>query len=117
MINQVIIAGRLVADAEVRNANGNYICSFTLANNEKRSGAEEQTTFIEVVVFGNYAKSLSKYLLKGISIDVVGRLVQEIWEKDEKRYSKHKIYAKEIDFRESKKELQTNSADGENYGI
>ncbi|EMC8631864.1 TPA: single-stranded DNA-binding protein [Campylobacter fetus] len=102
MTNNIVIAGRLVADAELFfTNNGSAVCNFTLANN-KRYKDIEKSTFIEASIFGNYAESMNKYLKKGVSIDVIGELVQESWNKDGKIYYKHKIKVKEIDFRTPK---------------
>ncbi|WP_162165560.1 single-stranded DNA-binding protein [Campylobacter fetus] len=102
MTNNIVIAGRLVADAElIFTNNGSAICNFTLANNKKYKDIEK-STFIEASIFGNYAESMNKYLKKGISVDVIGELVQESWGKDGKTFYKHKIKVKEIDFRTPK---------------
>ncbi|OCS14641.1 single-stranded DNA-binding protein [Campylobacter fetus subsp. fetus] len=102
MTNNIVIAGRLVADADLIYTNsGAIICNFTLANN-KRYKDSEKSTFIEASIFGKYAESMNKYLKKGVSIDVIGELVQESWIKDGKTFHKHKIKVKEIDFRTPK---------------
>ncbi len=77
---------------------GEYVI---LANN-KRYKDSEKSTFIEASIFGKYAESMSKYLKKGVPIDVTGELVQESWDKDGKTFYKHKIQVKEIDFRTPK---------------
>ncbi|EEP3475009.1 single-stranded DNA-binding protein [Campylobacter coli] len=117
MINNITIGGRLTADAELRHCNqGSIICTFTLANNRKYKEIEN-STYIEVSLFGSFANAIHPYLKKGISVDVVGELTQDTWEHEGKIYSKHRIKAKEIDFRTPKKEKQTipNIEEGENY--
>ena len=99
MINTIIIAGRVVADPSINfTKNETIILNFTIVNNRKYKN-KEQTTFIDVTLFGAYAQSLQNHIKKGISINVVGELIQERWENDGKNYYKHKINAKEIDFR------------------
>ncbi|WP_072225729.1 single-stranded DNA-binding protein, partial [Campylobacter coli] len=97
MINNITIGGRLTADAELRHCNqGSIICTFTLANNRKYKEIEN-STYIEVSLFGSFANAMHPYLKKGISVDVVGELTQDTWEHEGKIYSKHRIKAKEID--------------------
>lgn len=99
MINTIIIAGRVVADPSINfTKNETIILNFTIVNNRKYKN-KEQTTFIDVTLFGAYAQSLQNHIKKGISINVVGELIQERWENDGKNYYKYKINAKEIDFR------------------
>lgn len=121
MINNILLAGRLTADAELKyTPTGTAICSFNLANNRKGQNGKEETTFIEVVIFGNYAEAMNNYLKKSVAVDVLGKLIQEVWEKEGKTFSKHKIHAKEIDFRTPKNnsnELESDYSEyaGENH--
>ncbi|EAJ2736261.1 single-stranded DNA-binding protein [Campylobacter coli] len=117
MINNITIGGRLTADAELRHCNqGSIICTFTLANNRKYKEIEN-STYIEVSLFGAFAEVMQPHLKKGIAIDVIGELMQDVWDHEGKTYYKHKIKAKEIDFRTPKKEKQAiqNIEEGENY--
>ncbi|MCZ6133809.1 single-stranded DNA-binding protein [Campylobacter ureolyticus] len=99
MINTITIAGRVVADPMINfTKSGMAVLNFTIANNRKYKSVE-QTTFIDITLFGAYAQSLQGHIKKGIAIDVVGELIQERWENDGKNYYKYKINAKEIDFR------------------
>lgn len=102
MVNVAILGGRIVKDAAAMETKTNQtIVSFSMANNQKYKD-KENTTFIDVTVFGNYAKAMQPHLIKGVAINVIGSIIQESWEKDGKKYSKHKIIAKEIDFRNTK---------------
>ncbi|HFJ2259323.1 TPA: single-stranded DNA-binding protein [Campylobacter jejuni] len=116
MINNITIGGRLTADAEIRHSNqGSVICNFTLANNRKYKEIEN-STFIEVSIFGSFASAMHPYLKKGVSVNVVGELTQDIWEHEGKTYQKHRIKAKEIDFRTPKDNQNINeSEDNEQF--
>lgn len=98
MTNVVVMAGRLTADSTLEFYNGSAICNFQIANNRKEASGEE-TTFINVVIFGNYAQTMHPHLTKGVTITVVGKLVQKEWNVDGRKVPIFKIYAKEIDFR------------------
>ena len=72
MTNNIVIAGRLTEDAELRYTNsGSAVCNFTLANNRNYKNIEK-STFIDVNIFGPYAEAMHKYLLKGTTLDVTG---------------------------------------------
>lgn len=99
MLNSICIAGRLTDDASLKYINDNLaVCNFTIANNRKLKN-DEKTIFIEVVLYGPYAASLHPHLKKATAIDVVGELSQDTWQVEDKTFTKHKIIAKEIDFR------------------
>lgn len=88
MINNITIGGRLTTDAELRHCNqGSIICTFTLANNRKYKEIEN-STYIEVSLFGSFANAMHPYLKKGISVDVVGELTQDTWEHEGKNLLK-----------------------------
>ena len=57
MINTITIAGRVVADPMINfTKSGMAVLNFTIANNRKYKSVE-QTTFIDVTLFGAYAQS------------------------------------------------------------
>ncbi|MBZ7936334.1 single-stranded DNA-binding protein [Campylobacter sp. B0100352/1] len=117
MINNITIGGRLTADAEIKHTNqGSIICNFTLANNRKYKEIEN-STYIEVSLFGSFASAIHPHLKKGVSVNVVGELTQDSWEHEGRTYYKHRIKAKEIDFRTPKKDKQAipNIEEGDNY--
>ena len=49
----------------------------------KDSAKQEETTFVDVTIWGKQAESLQPYLVKGRHIMVVGRLKLNKWETDE----------------------------------
>jgi single-strand DNA-binding protein len=75
-LNRSILAGRLVADPEVRYTNNELaVTHFRLAINRgsKKKGTET-TDFINCVAFGGLAKICGEYLKKGKLVAVEGRL-------------------------------------------
>ena len=83
MLNQIFIMGRLVRDPEVRHTqSGVTVCSFTLAVDrdikDKQTG-ERKTDWIPVTAWRGTAELISRYLHKGDSIVVVGRLEIQEW--------------------------------------
>ena len=86
-LNEVIVSGRLTRDSELRyTPNGTPVTDVIVASNRKwskDSERQEETTFVDVTVWGKQAESLHEYLVKGRHIMVVGRLKLNKWETDE----------------------------------
>lgn len=79
-INKVMLCGNLTRDCETKTTNGGLaIAEFGLAVNRKMKDKDE-TCFVNVTVFGKQADACGKYLAKGSSVYVEGRLVYESWE-------------------------------------
>ena len=82
--NKIILVGNLGRDPELRyTPQGNAVCSFSLATNEKRkdkSGEfQDVTTWFKVTLWGKQAELASQYLTKGRPVYVEGRLRMEEW--------------------------------------
>lgn len=99
--NQVIVAGNLGADAELRfSQGGTGVLSFKVAATEryKDKGGEwkESTEWIPCVLFGARAEPLSKILRKGSSVTVVGKFKTESYEKDGRKHYSTKVYVNQV---------------------
>ena len=95
-VNKAIVAGHLGKDPELRQTqSGKSVCSFTMAT----KGHEDATDWHNIVVWGNSAESCAKYLRKGASALVDGRIQTRSWEDKEgnKRYTTE-IVANRVDF-------------------
>ena len=82
--NKLIVVGNLGRDPEMRyTPQGTPVCTFSIASNERRKDktGEQQdiTTWFRVTVWGKQAEVVSKYLTKGRSVYVEGRLHVEEW--------------------------------------
>ena len=87
-INQVCLEGNLTASAVLsRWGDGTPYARFTIANNEYFKTSEGKydsiPSYIDCIVKGNYAESMSKYLLKGRHLSVTGRLKQNRWQDEQ----------------------------------
>ena len=83
-LNKMTIIGNLGADPEVRYLDGGtVVATFNVATTEKytnRSGEKvEQTEWFRVELWNDQAKVAEKYLKKGNSVYVEGRLRTELW--------------------------------------
>lgn len=91
-VNKVILVGNLGADPELKyTPSQRPVCNMSIATTEvykDRSGQrQEKTEWHKIVVWGDHAENCSKYLAKGRSVYVEGKLTTESYEKDgQKRY-------------------------------
>ncbi len=93
-VNKVILIGNLGADPELKYTPSNRpLCNLSVATNEvfkdKSGQRQERTEWHRVTVWGEQAEHCSKYLSKGRSVYVEGRLQTRSWDDKEgkKRYS------------------------------
>lgn len=77
--NKVTLVGNLGKDPELRyTPQGDAVCSFTMATNEKRQG-ENVSTWFKVTLWRKTAEAAAKYLAKGTPVYIEGRLSVEEW--------------------------------------
>jgi single-strand DNA-binding protein len=116
MYNKVILIGNLTKDPELRyTPQGTPVTSFRLAVNYRYKHSDEMkqdTVFIDIVVFGKQAESCSKYLNKGSSALVEGRLQERRWEHEGQQRSKFEIIAQSVRFLSKKGAQQEPDIDG-----
>ncbi|HLM03435.1 MAG TPA: single-stranded DNA-binding protein [Pyrinomonadaceae bacterium] len=82
--NKITIVGNLGRDPELRyTPQGNAVCNFSVATNEKRRDRngemQDITTWFRITLWGKQAENASKYLTKGSPVYVEGRLKVEEW--------------------------------------
>lgn len=95
MINKVIIIGNLGRDPELTSSkSGSQVCKLNVATARKWMSKQtnemvEETEWHRVVVFGKQADNCEKYLSKGRSVYVEGRLKTSSYEDKDgnKKYS------------------------------
>ncbi len=103
-INRVNISGNLTRDPELRaTTGGTNVLTFGIAVNDRRrnpqSGEwEDVPNFVDCVMFGPRAESVSRYLSKGSKVAIEGKLRYSSWEKDGARRSRLEVVVEEIEF-------------------
>lgn len=103
-INRVNISGNLTRDPELRvTTGGTTILTFDLAVNDRRrnpqSGEwEDVPNYIDCVMFGNRAESVSRFIVKGSKVAVEGKLRYSTWEGKDGKRSKIEVIVDEIEF-------------------
>lgn len=103
-LNKVTLIGNLGRDPELRQTqNGQQVAEFSIATSErwKDRGGEQQerTEWHRIVVWGPQAELASKYLSKGRSVYVEGRIQYRDWtDKDGNKRTTTEIVASNLLF-------------------
>ena len=96
-LNRVILVGNVTRDVEVRyTANQTAVTDLGVAVHDRRKTSSgewvEDTTFVDVTLWGRTAEIASQYLSKGSPVLIEGRLKLDTWESDgQKRYKLHVV--------------------------
>jgi single-strand DNA-binding protein len=94
--NRVVLVGNLTRDIELKYTPSQMaVTELGVAVNDKRKNAQgewvEETTFIDVTLWGKTAEIANEYLRKGSSVLIEGRLKLDTWEKDGQKRSKLRV--------------------------
>jgi single-strand DNA-binding protein len=94
--NRVILVGNLTRDIELKyTPGGTAVTDIGMAVNDRRKSASgewvDETTFVDVTLWGRTAEVASEYLSKGSPILVEGRLKLDTWETDGQKRSKLRV--------------------------
>ena len=103
-MNVVVISGNLTKDPQLKQTQGGTsILNFSVAVNDRKKNAktgewEDVAHFVDCVMFGKRAESLSRILHKGSRVYVDGKLSYNSWEaKDGSRRSKLEVIANDVE--------------------
>lgn len=98
--NRVVLIGNVTREIELKYIpNGTAVTEVGLAVNDrtKRDGEwVDDTTFLDVKLWGRMAEVVSEYCEKGSPLFVEGKLRIESWEKDGKKFSKLRVVGERI---------------------
>jgi len=101
-LNKIFLIGNLTNDPELRQTDSQTaVANFGLAVNRrvsKDSEHQENVCFVDIVVFSKLAEACAKYLNKGKSVFVEGRLQLRTWEQEEQTRNKLEVVAQNIQF-------------------
>ena len=95
--NKVILVGNLTRDPETRyTPGGSAVCDIGLAVNRSwfdrnSNSRKEETTFIEVTLWGKSAEVAGEYLSKGRSVLIEGRLQLDTWQDKDSGQNRSKL--------------------------
>lgn len=116
-VNQVLVAGNLTRDLEVRFTNaGTCVSRGAVAVNERRKDASgqwvDQPNFFDFVLFGDRGQKIAPYLTKGTKVSIAGRLSQSSYkDRNGNNRSKVEIVVNDIEFMSRQQDRQ-----GYDYG-
>lgn len=95
--NRVILVGNITRDIELRyTQGGTAVTELGMAVNDRVKRNNEwvdETTFVDVTLWGRTAEVASEYLGKGSSILIEGRLKLDSWEQEGQKRSKLRVVA------------------------
>ena len=102
-LNKAMVYGNLTRDPEMKALpSGMQVCSFSLATNrvynDRDGKRQESTDYHNIVVFGKQAENCAKYLTKGSSTYVEGRMQTRSWEKDGQKQYRTEVVADRVQF-------------------
>ena len=98
-LNKAYVEGNLTRDPEMKTLpSGINVTNMSVATNHKRKDKEDIIEYHNVIVFGKQAESVAKYLTKGCSALVVGRIQTRSWEKDGVKQYRTEIVADDVTF-------------------
>jgi single-strand DNA-binding protein len=109
-INKVMITGNLTRDPELRaSSSGTSILRFGVAVNDRRKNPqtgewEDTPNFIDCVMFGRRAESVSRFISKGSKVAIEGKLRWSSWEDRNTgaKRSKIEVVVDDIEFMSSR---------------
>ena len=95
MINSVVLVGRMVKDAELKNTgSGTAVSSFTVAVNRQftNQSGEREADFINCVAWRKTAELIAQYTRKGSMVGLEGRLQTRSYDNQQGQ----KVYVTEV---------------------
>lgn len=99
-MNRIILTGRITRDLELRaTGTGNYIVSYQLAVQRDK----DNTDFINIITYGEFAKTLCKYCQKGDLIGIEGKLqISTYQDKEGNNKTTYSVWTDKVEFLQSK---------------
>lgn len=102
-VNKVILVGNLGADPELKyTPSSKAVCSLRIATTETwkdKSGAkQEKTEWHRITIWGDQAENAAKYLSKGRSVYIEGKLQTRTYDKDGQKHYATDIIADRVVF-------------------
>ncbi len=112
-VNKVILIGNLGKDPEVRHLEGGAsVANFTMATTESykdKTGARvDQTEWHNIVMWRGLADVAEKYLKKGMTIYVEGKLRTRMYEKEGQKHYRSEIMADNMTILSRKDDVRGN---------
>jgi len=108
--NKVLLMGNLTRKPELRyTPSGTAVCEFTIAVNRRftqGNETKEDVCFVDITVWDRQADNCNRYLDKGSSVFIEGRLQLDTWidKVDQKKRSRLRVVAEAVQFLSPRRE-------------
>jgi single-strand DNA-binding protein len=117
--NRVILMGNITRDIELKYLqSGMAVTEIGVAVNDRRKSQTgewiEETTFVDVTLWGRTAEIASEYLSKGSPIFIEGRLKLDTWETDGQKRSKLRVVGERMQLIGSRGDRTSGGGGGRN---
>ena len=116
MINNTVLVGRMVRDAELKyTPNNQAVATFTLAVNRnfKSQNGEREADFINCVIWRQQAENLANWAKKGALIGITGRIQTRSYENQQgQRVYVTEVVADNFQLLESRKDREAGPSQG-----
>lgn len=98
-LNKVFLMGNLTREPELRyTPSGSAVCEFGIAVN-RRGQDRDEPCFVEIIVWEKQAEACGKFIQKGSSVFIEGRLQYDQWtDKEQKKRSRLRVTAERVQF-------------------
>lgn len=106
MLNQIVIAGRLVSDPEIVTTENNKkrtLITVAVPRSYKNVEGNYDTDFIRCTLWNGIAESTCEYCKKGDVVGIKGRIQTSSYEKDDEKKYVMDVIAEKVSFLSSKK--------------
>ena len=106
MLNQIVLAGRLVSDPEIITTENNKKRTFitvAVPRNYKNIDGTYDTDFIRCTLWNVIAENTCEYCKKGDVVGIKGRIQTSNYEKDGEKVWTMEVIAEKVSFLSSKK--------------
>jgi single-strand DNA-binding protein len=102
-LNKCMVYGNLTRDPEMKALpSGQNVTTMSIATNrtykDKDGKQQEEVDYHNIVVWGKQAENCAKYLTKGSSAFIEGRMTTRSWEKDGVKQYRTEIVAESVQF-------------------
>ncbi len=99
--NRVILIGNVTRDIEIKYLqSGMAVTELGLAVNDRRKNQQgewvDETTFVDVTLWGRTAEVAGEYLSKGSPVFIEGRLKLDQWESEGQKRSKLRVVGEKL---------------------
>lgn len=116
-LNKCLFLGNLGKDPELKFIpSGQAVCNFSMATTRKYKDSsgewKEETSWMNIVVWGKSAEACGEYLKKGSPVLVEARVQNRSWEKDGVRQYRTEFVAERVQFLGAKPEKGSHESSG-----